>query len=164
MRTTSPYPVYRSTRDTRNAPLWNPSSKELTSVEDDEAGRLASFRARYGRSFDASSTSAAEEEVAVESPPSADAFTDVSGPPEATPKRRDKDAKGVQALEELAGGGVVNRGDAPTKTALPPRVKNEEIDDGWDFGDDDSNMLDLISSYGQENIKAPPSPVKKGKK
>lgn len=52
MRTTSPVPVYRSSRDTRNAPLWNPSSKELTNAEDDEAGRLASFRARFGTSFD----------------------------------------------------------------------------------------------------------------
>lgn len=54
MRTTSPVPVYRSSRDTRNAPLWNPSSKELLNVEEDEAGRLAGFRARFGTSFDAS--------------------------------------------------------------------------------------------------------------
>ena len=53
MRTTSPLPVYRSTRDTRNAPLWNPSSKELLNVESDEAGRLSGFRARFGRGFDA---------------------------------------------------------------------------------------------------------------
>lgn len=53
MRTTSPVPVYRSSRDTRNAPLWNPSSKDLQNVEDDEAGRLSGFRARFGRSFDA---------------------------------------------------------------------------------------------------------------
>jgi hypothetical protein len=52
MRTTSPIPVYRSTRDTRNSALWNPTSKELLSVEDDESGRLASFRARFGTSFD----------------------------------------------------------------------------------------------------------------
>lgn len=53
MRTTSPVPVYRSSRDTRNAPLWNPSSKDLQNVEEDEAGRLSGFRARFGRSFDA---------------------------------------------------------------------------------------------------------------
>ncbi|KLJ06189.1 hypothetical protein EMPG_10370, partial [Blastomyces silverae] len=28
-RTTSPVSVYRSTRDTRNAPMWNPSSEKL---------------------------------------------------------------------------------------------------------------------------------------
>jgi hypothetical protein len=54
MRTTSPLPVYRSTRDTRNAPLWNPNSKDLQNVEEDEAGRLAGFRARFGTGFDAS--------------------------------------------------------------------------------------------------------------
>ena len=54
IRTTSPLPVYRSTRDTRNSPLWNPSSKALANVEADEAGRLAAFRARFGRGFDAS--------------------------------------------------------------------------------------------------------------
>lgn len=46
--------MYRSTRDTRNSPLWNPSSKALANVEEDEAGRLAAFRARFGRGFDAS--------------------------------------------------------------------------------------------------------------
>ncbi|EXJ95639.1 hypothetical protein A1O1_00761, partial [Capronia coronata CBS 617.96] len=48
----SPMPVYKSTRDTRNSPLWNPTSKELLNVEDDEAGRLAGFRARFGTGFD----------------------------------------------------------------------------------------------------------------
>ncbi|KAJ5779681.1 hypothetical protein N7457_007401 [Penicillium paradoxum] len=52
-RTTSPAPIYRSTRDTRNSLLWNPSSSKLMNVEDDEAGRLAAFRARFGRGFDA---------------------------------------------------------------------------------------------------------------
>ncbi|KAL4811278.1 hypothetical protein BDV18DRAFT_129037 [Aspergillus unguis] len=52
-RTTSPVPVLRSTRDTRNSIMWNPSSSKLRSVEDDEAGRLAAFRAKFGRSWDA---------------------------------------------------------------------------------------------------------------
>ncbi|KXG53135.1 uncharacterized protein PGRI_001850 [Penicillium griseofulvum] len=59
-RTTSPAPIYRSTRDTRNSLLWNPSSSKLMNVEDDEAGRLAAFRARFGRSFDASAPAAEE--------------------------------------------------------------------------------------------------------
>jgi hypothetical protein len=33
--------------------LWNPSSSKLLNLEDDEAGRLAAFRAKYGRSWDA---------------------------------------------------------------------------------------------------------------
>ena len=55
-RTTSPAPVYRTTRDTRNSLLWNPSSNKLQNVEADDAGRLAAFRARFGRSWDASSS------------------------------------------------------------------------------------------------------------
>ncbi|PGH29121.1 hypothetical protein GX50_08126 [[Emmonsia] crescens] len=58
-RTTSPLAVYRSTRDTRNAPLWNPSSEKLRNVEADEAGRLAAFRSKFGRSWDATNTAAA---------------------------------------------------------------------------------------------------------
>uniref|UniRef100_A0A093V8A7 54S ribosomal protein L36, mitochondrial n=1 Tax=Talaromyces marneffei PM1 TaxID=1077442 RepID=A0A093V8A7_TALMA len=63
-RTTSPTPVYRSTRDTRNSLLWNPTSKKLLTVEDDEAGRLAAFRAKFGRSFDAVGTAAEEAAAA----------------------------------------------------------------------------------------------------
>ena len=54
-RTTSPAPVYRSTKDTRNVPLWNPSSQKLLSFEADEAGRLRAFRAKFGRGWDAAS-------------------------------------------------------------------------------------------------------------
>lgn len=52
-RTTSPAPVYRSNRDTRNNPLWNPSSQRLLNVEEDEAGKLRSFRGKFGRGWDA---------------------------------------------------------------------------------------------------------------
>jgi len=69
MRTTSPLPVYRSTRDTRNAPLWNPSSRELLNVEDDEAGRLAGFRARFGTSFDANREVVAEATTSTKQSP-----------------------------------------------------------------------------------------------
>ena len=53
-RTTSPSPIYKSTKDTRNAPLWNPSSQKLLSVEADEAGKLRAFREKFGRGWDAS--------------------------------------------------------------------------------------------------------------
>lgn len=53
-RTTSPMPVYKATKDTRNTPLWNPSSQKLLNVEEDEAGKLAAFRAKFGRGWDAS--------------------------------------------------------------------------------------------------------------
>ncbi|KAK5113474.1 hypothetical protein LTR62_003343 [Meristemomyces frigidus] len=52
-RTTSPAPIYKSTRDTKNSVLWNPSSQKLMNVEEDEAGRLRRFRRRFGRGFDA---------------------------------------------------------------------------------------------------------------
>ncbi|KAI9736958.1 MAG: hypothetical protein M1834_000547 [Cirrosporium novae-zelandiae] len=52
-RTTSPQAVYKSTRDTYNAPLWNPSSQKLMNIEEDEAGKLAAFRNKFGRGWDA---------------------------------------------------------------------------------------------------------------
>ncbi|KAF7545760.1 hypothetical protein G7046_g9486 [Stylonectria norvegica] len=56
MRTTSPQSIYRAAKDTRNTLLWQPSEKSLKNVELDEAGRLAAFRERYGRGFDAVTT------------------------------------------------------------------------------------------------------------
>jgi hypothetical protein len=52
-RTTSPLPLYKPSKDTRNTPLWNPSSQKLMNVEADDAGRLRAFRARFGRGWDA---------------------------------------------------------------------------------------------------------------
>ncbi|EKG10802.1 Mediator complex subunit Med11 [Macrophomina phaseolina MS6] len=60
-RTTSPAPVYRSTKDIRNHPLWNPSSQKLLNVEEDEAGRLRAFRAKFGLGWDSEVTEDAEE-------------------------------------------------------------------------------------------------------
>ncbi|RMJ18216.1 hypothetical protein BHE90_011303 [Fusarium euwallaceae] len=60
MRTTSPLPIYRATKDTRNTLLWQPSEKSLKNVELDEAGRLAAFRERFGRAYD-SGTGEGEE-------------------------------------------------------------------------------------------------------
>ncbi|KAK1770710.1 hypothetical protein QBC33DRAFT_445958 [Phialemonium atrogriseum] len=52
-RTTSPVPLHRSTKDTRNHALWQPSEASLRNLEVDEAGKLAAFRARFGRGWDA---------------------------------------------------------------------------------------------------------------
>lgn len=60
-RTTSPAPIYRSTKDTKNSPLWNPSSQKLANVEEDEAGRLKRFRGRFGRGWDAEAVAGTEE-------------------------------------------------------------------------------------------------------
>ncbi|KAK8243641.1 hypothetical protein HDK90DRAFT_462564 [Phyllosticta capitalensis] len=51
-RTTSPEPLYKSTKDIKNSLLWNPSSQKLANAEDDLAGRLRSFRNRFGRGWD----------------------------------------------------------------------------------------------------------------
>lgn len=45
--------MYQSNRDTRNTALWNPSSQRLLNVEEDEAGKLRSFRDKFGRGWDA---------------------------------------------------------------------------------------------------------------
>lgn len=60
-RTTSPQPLYRSTKDTRNHVMWQPTEKSLRGVEHDEAGRLAAFRGRYGRGFDIQGEGEGEE-------------------------------------------------------------------------------------------------------
>ena len=52
-RTISPNPLYRAAKDTRNNLLWQPTERTLRNVELDEAGRLAAFRSRFGRGFDA---------------------------------------------------------------------------------------------------------------
>lgn len=51
-RSTSPAPVHRSTKDTRNHLTWQPSEVSLKNVELDEAGKLASFRGRFGNMYD----------------------------------------------------------------------------------------------------------------
>ncbi|KAH9995865.1 hypothetical protein F4779DRAFT_195703 [Xylariaceae sp. FL0662B] len=61
MRTTSPLALYKSTKDTRNHVLWQPNEKSLRNVEVDEAGRLAAFRSRFGRGWDAEKTPGADE-------------------------------------------------------------------------------------------------------
>ncbi len=62
-RTTSPAPVYISTKDTRNTALWNPSSQKLLNVEADEAGRLRAFREKFGRGWDAEKMVTRDEET-----------------------------------------------------------------------------------------------------
>ncbi|OLN89778.1 54S ribosomal protein L36, mitochondrial [Colletotrichum chlorophyti] len=52
VRSTSPAPLVRSAKDSRNHALWQPSDKSLKNVEVDEAGKLAAFRERFGRGFD----------------------------------------------------------------------------------------------------------------
>ncbi|KAF4971036.1 hypothetical protein FSARC_2049 [Fusarium sarcochroum] len=61
MRTTSPLPIYRAAKDTRNTLLWQPTEKSLKNVELDEAGKLAAFRERFGRAYDTGNAAEGEE-------------------------------------------------------------------------------------------------------
>ena len=65
-RTTSPQPIYRSTKDTKNSALWNPSSQKLLNIEEDEAGRLKRFRKRFGRGYDVEAMSDEVQHVSTE--------------------------------------------------------------------------------------------------
>ncbi|KIH87015.1 50S ribosomal protein L36 [Sporothrix brasiliensis 5110] len=60
VRTTNPHPLHRCNKDSRNHIVWQPSEKSLRNVEVDEAGRLAAFRNRYGRSWDSLADEASE--------------------------------------------------------------------------------------------------------
>jgi len=79
--------------------MWNPSSERLLNVEEDEAGRLAAFRSRFGRGWDAANTVSVDTAIDVE--------------------------KGAMEVDE-----------------------------------EEDNLLDLISSFGQEDMQ--PSSGKKG--
>lgn len=102
-------PLYRATRDTRNVPLWNPSSPKLVNFELDEAGRLAAFRAKFGRAWDANTS--------------------------------DEDA-GEQ--NDAAAG--------------------EQPEQQQEDGAEEDNLLDLISSFGQESPEQLGPDKPKGKK
>ena len=73
-RTASPLALYRSVKDTRNHALWQPSDASLRNVEVDEAGKLAAFRHRFCRAWDADAGAAADSSSSSSSssPPSED--------------------------------------------------------------------------------------------
>lgn len=78
-RTTSPVPVYRSTKDTRNHLTWQPSERTLQNVEVDEAGKLASFRGRFGDAYELSGPTPAERQQAAEAQAAALAASSAGG-------------------------------------------------------------------------------------
>lgn len=92
-RTTSPAPLYRSTKDTRNHIMWQPSMASLHNLEEDEAGRLKAFREKFGRGWDADA-----EEEGVEEESLMDLISGFEGPKQSAEqmkgntanKRRDK--------------------------------------------------------------------------
>ncbi len=78
--------------------MWQPSEKSLRNVELDEAGKLAAFRERFGRGYDASSSAGEEgegDEAAAESQPRDTDFADlITGyAPEASSSLKDSGPK-----------------------------------------------------------------------
>jgi hypothetical protein len=47
--------MYETDKDSRNHIMWNPSESSLKNVEADEAGKLATFRDRFGHGFEVDS-------------------------------------------------------------------------------------------------------------
>ncbi|KAK6202033.1 hypothetical protein LQW54_009087 [Pestalotiopsis sp. IQ-011] len=107
MRTTSPYALYKSVKDTRNHLLWNPSERALKNVEVDEAGKLAAFRERFGRTWD---LPAGAEEAAPDA---------VEGSEKMAAKAVEEDAF---SLDELVSRYAVEIKDEKPKAA-PPKKK-----------------------------------------
>ncbi|KAK3370105.1 hypothetical protein B0H63DRAFT_486178 [Podospora didyma] len=122
MRTTSPAALYKSSKDTRNHSLWQPSDKSLRNVEVDEAGKLAAFRERFGRGWDLDSVATPEEQTAA----AAAASATVTAAPTAV------DAKQAQSPASTG------KKAAP---APPPVAEAEDSEDPFD------SLTDLISSY-----------------
>ena len=90
-------------------------------MEDDEAGRLAGFRARYGSGFDS----------------------------------KKADATTAGSDEEVT---------SPANEAKEMKKESKDEFDDYEFEDDDASLLDLISSYGQENSGQKPGAGKRGGK
>ena len=79
VRTTSPLPVYKTVKDARNNPLWNPSLRSLANLEEDDAGRLRAFRRRFGRGWDADAALKEREMDERHDLPSAPSYKDADG-------------------------------------------------------------------------------------
>lgn len=141
-RTTSPAPVYRSTRDTRNTPLWNPSSVKLATVEEDEAGRLRAFRRRFGRGWDAETRAEALEagsqellaQGAQDSALDAEAVT----------------VPGNERREVVSGGGRGGKKAQAREAAEGGLDMPEGGKDAGSWSDAaEENLMDLIGSFGE---------------
>ena len=124
--------MYRTTRDTRNSPLWNPSSNKLQNLEDDEAGRLAAFRARFGRSWDATTVGATP--------------TSTSAPVSGVAETPDAVAATTTTAEEVMALKKEKEEGEKAKLAAAAAAAAQEQEE-------EDNLLDLISSFGQEEAE-----------
>lgn len=133
-RTTSPQPVYRSTKDTRNHIKWQPSDPSLQNVEVDEAGKLAGFRQRFGTAFDLA-------------PAAALAAQEMKEDAEAT----------IAHARKKQGGGLAKKAAAEVKEvvqAAEDKEKEAEEAKKHEAADEDS-FTNLMASYVREqpNLK-----------
>ncbi|KAK1996179.1 hypothetical protein LX36DRAFT_658871 [Colletotrichum falcatum] len=111
VRSTSPAPLVRSAKDSRNHALWQPSDKSLQNVELDEAGKLAAFRERFGRGFDLSAAPAVQQkEETAAAPPAA-------------------------AVATGGKGGAADAAAAAAETEAPPAKPAKVEDSAFDMGD-----------------------------
>jgi len=126
VRTTMPQALLKVTKDTRNHALWQPNDKSLRNVEVDEAGKLAAFRDRFGRSWDQEKkkTEEEEEEEAAKAEVAAD--------------------KGDQAKKVGKDGEPAGKM-ADKKAAVP--VVEEAVEEAVEEDDGYDSLVDLISGY-----------------
>ena len=118
-----PQALLKVTKDTRNHALWQPNDKSLRNVEVDEAGKLAAFRDRFGRSWDQEKKKTEEEEEEEEA-----AKAEVAADKGDQAKKVGKDGEPAGTM-------------ADKKAAVPVVEEAVEEEDGYD------SLVDLISGY-----------------
>lgn len=111
MRTTSPHALHRSTKDSRNHILWQPTEKSLRNVEVDEAGRLAAFRNRFGRGWDASQDASEASEAEPEKQTRSSATGDAAASPPPPPVQEPAEDP-FDSLADLLSGYAAKEGPA----------------------------------------------------
>ncbi|KAI0197155.1 hypothetical protein EV127DRAFT_4133 [Xylaria flabelliformis] len=121
IRTSSPLGLYKSTKDTRNHALWNPSEKSLQNVEVDEAGKLAAFRGRFGRGWDAA---APVEETTAKSAAEKKGKERKEGTPAAAADSAASNSGSGDALADLIAGYAVGIDELPASSG-PKKTKKK---------------------------------------
>jgi hypothetical protein len=108
--------VYRSSKDTRNHFLWQPTLASLRNVEEDEAGRLRAFRSRFGRGWDLEGLEEPKEE--------GDGAT-ASAATDGEAKAEEDD--GEESLMDLISGGAYSKSYQDAKEALKQEALNRSL-------------------------------------
>ncbi|KAI2607940.1 hypothetical protein GGR54DRAFT_399541 [Hypoxylon sp. NC1633] len=143
LRTTSPVALYKCNKDTRNHVLWQPSDKTLRNIEVDEAGKLAAFRSRFGRGWDAEKSAEALELEKLEAAAVAEAAAEAA----AAAAGAGVKGEGADAAKDV---GKEKSQEKKGRTETPPAAAAASPEDA---------LSDLIASYSakQEPLKGPTS-------